>query len=606
MKILGISSNYHDASAALVIDGKVVAAAAEERFTREKHDPSFPNFAINFCLSQAKLNKSEIDFVAYHEDPITKFSRNLSSSMIRWPNSLGTFIHSMSEMITAGFWIRHTIAKNLDIHPRKVKYISHHLSHAAHSFLTSPFEKSVIVTLDAVGEWTSTGIFVGNKNSVKSIIEPLEVVPFPSSLGLVYSAFTGFLGFKVNSSECSTMALAAFGKPTYANEIRKIIKLLPEGLFKIDLSYFDFSKVDGLPLTEKFIKNFGKPRNYKNKLPFSCFGTNELEINSEDQRFADIAASIQLITEEAVLHVVERAKKLTGAENLCISGGVALNCVANGKILSKSGFKNVYCPPDPGDGGGAMGAALYLSMAKGDLEGNSLITPFMGENPDLVNFNEMMEEIDPANWHRYTKLAVKPLKKNELKVFKFQNQEELIKKTADLIQSKKMIGWVQGRFENGPRALGARSILIDPSDQELAMKLSTQVKLRANFRPYACSLTIEEAKKTIEFPDGEVPLLAKWMLCNLPVTKYGQGKIQAAMHIDFTTRPQVVYEDENKIYYELLKELGRRTGFEGVLNTSFNEAGMPIVNTPTEALISFARTSMDALVIGNFVIEKIQ
>jgi carbamoyltransferase len=604
MKILGISSHYHDASAAIIIDGKVVASSAEERFTREKHDPSFPHNAISFCLDQAQIKKEDLDFVAYHEDPITKFTRNLSSSMIRWPWSLKTFLNSMKETVVSGLWIRNQISKSLNIHPRKIIYIPHHLGHASHTFLTSPFDEAAIVTLDAVGEWTSTAIFKGNRQNISNMLVPLETVPFPSSIGLVYSAFTGFLGFKVNSSENSTMALASFGSPIYAEQVRKILKIIPDHLFEVDLDYFDFSKTDSLPLTEKFTATFGPPRNYKEKLTFDCLADHQKNVSTTDQKYADIAASIQLVTEEVVLHVVRQAKKLTGANNLCLAGGVALNCVSNGKLLSTSGFKSIYCPPDPGDGGGAMGAALYLAMAKGDVKENINLSPYMGENHSTSKFEIMLKKIDATRWHRYSKLPLDPQFHSNIKIKKFDNREEMLEHTASLIAHNKIVGWVQGRFENGPRALGARSILINPANIELAKKLSATVKLRSTFRPYACSFTKESAKEMLIFPDNELPLLSKWMLCALQVKPEHILKIRAAMHIDETTRPQVVTIEENEIYFELLKKIGQKTGVEAVLNTSFNEAGHPMVNTPTEALIVFARTAMDALVVENVIIER--
>lgn len=604
MKILGISSHYHDASAALVVDGKVIASAAEERFTREKHDPSFPHNAISFCLEKANLKKDDLDFIAYHEDPLSKFSRNLSSSVLNWPWSLRTFLNSMKETVVSGLWIRNQISKSLDIHPKKIIYIPHHLGHASHTFLTSPFETSAIVTLDAVGEWTSTAIFNGNRFSSTNMLNALEAVPFPSSIGLVYSAFTGFLGFKVNSGENSTMALASFGTPVYAEQIRKILKIVPGKLFEIDLEYFDFSKVNSLPLTNKFLEIFGEPRSFKEKISFDCLLEEQGVISVNDQRYANIAASIQLVTEEVVLHVVSRAKKITGSDNLCLAGGVALNCVSNGKLLSSSGFKNIYCPPDPGDGGGAMGAALYLSMAKKDIHSQIVLTPYLGENHQTASFETMLDKIDPSQWSRYSKIPLQLPYHANIRIKKFQVQEEMLDHVANLISENKIIGWVQGRFENGPRALGARSILINPSNIELAKKLSKSVKLRAAFRPYACSFSPEEAEKILEYPSGQMPLMSKWMLCALKVKPENVYKIRAAVHVDNTTRPQVVFPDDNEVYFKLLKKIGKITGTEAVLNTSFNEAGHPIVNTPTEALIVFARTALDVLVVENIVIER--
>lgn len=608
MNILGISSNYHDSSAALVVNGKVVASGAEERFSREKHDPSYPFFAINFCLERANINTDQIDLVAYHEDPINKFSRNLMSTLVNWPHSRATFVHAMKEVITSGFWIRHEIAKKLNISPRKIVYIPHHLSHAAHTYLTSGFENAAILTLDAVGEWTSTGIFYGDRNNKKECIKPVKLVAFPHSLGLVYSAFTGFLGFKVNSGESSTMALAAFGKPTYADEVRKIIYPVAGGTFETDLSYFDFSQIDGLPLTKKFTDVFGQPRPYKNKLSFSCFPSEatNTQFTQDEVRYANIAASIQLVLEEIVLHLVKLTKDITKSDNLCLAGGVVLNCVSNSKILSSKIFKNVYCPPDPGDGGGAMGAALYLASKKNEVIDHKSFSPFLGQSHNTDQFELMLKDLDPSNWHTFSRLPLKPLKKENIKVSKFSNQDELVEKTADLLANKKIVGWAQGNFENGPRALGARSILIDPSDAELAQRLSKVVKLRAPFRPYACSLTSTAANTALEFPtEHGAPQLAKWMLCALKVKEPFQQKLKGAIHIDKTTRAQIVEPSEQPLYHKLLNAYEKRTGLGALLNTSFNESGFPIVNTPTEAMLMFSRTALDALVIENLLIERV-
>lgn len=603
MNILGISSHYHDSSAATIINGRLVAAAAEERFTREKHDPSFPHLAIEFCLEQANIKAEDIDLVAYHEDPINKFSRNIMSTLVNWPHSRGNFIKAMKEMVVSGFWIRMQISKKLDLPASKVIYIPHHMSHASHTFFTSPFKRAAILTLDAVGEWNSTGIFLGDKTVPE--IKPLEVVRFPHSLGLVYSAFTSFLGFKVNSGESSVMALAAFGKPIYADVVRKVLKIIPNGTFETDLSFFDFSKTDGTPVTEKFIKTFGEPRCFKKKLVFDCL-TSAAQCNPslDEQRYADVAASIQLVLEETVIHLAKRAKQLTGAEDLCLAGGVALNCVANSKLIESKIFNNIYCPPDPGDGGGAMGAGMYLAHKKGEQNTNLNFSPFFGASHTSTELIEMMNYVDPSNWHRFSRIPLEPTKKENIRTSKISNQDELVQKVAGLIKDKKIVGWVQGRFENGPRALGARSILCDPSDLKLAKRLSTQVKLRAPFRPYACSMTHVQAVQSLEFAENKIPLLAQWMLCAVKVKSAFKERLAGAMHVDSSTRVQVVQSDVQPLFHKLLLEYGKLTGCEALLNTSFNESGFPIVNTPVDALIMFSRTNLDVLVIEDVIIER--
>ncbi len=602
MKILGVSANYHDSSAALVVDGKVVAAAAEERFTLMKHDPGFPTHSIDFCLKSYGITADEVDLIAYHESPEVKFSRSLSSAFVNFPYSLGTFLKTMKEHITGGFWLKNDISKKLNVDPRKIVFTPHHLSHAAHAFLTSPFDEAAVLTLDAVGEWTSTGLFLGNKNGAAKSIEPIGVVPFPHSLGLVYSAFTAFLGFKVNDGECSTMALAAFGTPKYQDQVSDILQIQSDGTYLINSQYFDFSQTDSIPVTEKFLNIFGRPREIKESLNFDCFVDQQKDIPAEQQRFADIAASLQLVLEKAILALVLKIQSETGAKNLAIAGGVALNCVANSKIVQSKIFENVYIPPDPGDGGGAMGAALYTALRfDPDYKFSSEpFSPYFGQMDEAVMILPMLEQIRPKTWQAYRRKDLGPAP-GKLKKTQFDKFDELAEKVSEQISSGKIVGWVQGRFENGPRALGNRSILCDPSNIEAARRLSQSVKLRASFRPYAVSLTPLDAEKSFEL---EHSLLERWMQTSCRVKPEYSGKLRAALHVDGTSRIQVCFPEDNSRYNRLLEIHGRRTGLGGILNTSFNEKGFPIVNNSINALVMFARTDMDSLIIDNVMIEK--
>lgn len=602
MKILGISSNYHDASAALVIDGKVISSSAEERFTLQKHDPSFPQFSIDFCLEEAGITSEELDLVVYHEDPHSKFTRSLSSAFTNFPFSVSTFIKAARDMITAGFWVKNEISKYLDLDPDKIITIPHHLSHAAHAFLTSPYEEAAVMTVDAVGEWSATCFFHARKKGESFEIEPIEIVPFPHSLGLVYSAFTGFLGFKVNDGECSTMALASFGKPIFKEEIKKIILLKEDGLYEIDLSYFDFSTDSKLPLTEKFTSIFGQPRSYKNSLPFSSFPNDTKTVTVDDQRYADIAASLQEVLEEAIIGLAHRLKSKVASENLCYAGGVALNCVANKKLIETGIFKNVYIPPDPGDGGGAMGAALFAAL-KYDKAQPQTISPYLGKEYDLKEFVSMLEHVDPKEWFRFSKIKLAPLKKENIKFRIIDSEEALLDYICKSIHENKIVGWFQGRFENGPRALGNRSILCKPDSIEVARRLSTNIKLRAPFRPYACSMTSEEAQKILVRKSVQ---LEKWMQCSFEINESAYQDVKAACHVDRTTRAQVCSELDNPKYWRLLNHYKKYSGRAALLNTSFNESGFPIVAGPLDALVNFARTDLDILVIDNFMVEKIR
>lgn len=603
MKILGISSNYHDASAALVVDGRVVCSSAEERFSYEKHDPSFPDHSIAFCLKQAGLTAQDLDLVVYHEDPMTKFTRSLASSMKKFPFSMTAFVKSARDMISAGFWVKYDISKALNISLSKIIFAPHHMSHAAHSFLTSPFDEAVIVTIDAVGEWCTSCIFKATKVDSTYKIIPLDLVPFPHSLGLVYSAFTGFLGFKVNDGECSTMALAAFGQPTYAEQIRKIISIKEDGTFSVDISYFDFSSDEKLPLTDKFIQIFGQPRSLNEKIEFSSLRKVNVE-SPEQNRYADIAASIQFVLEEVALSYMRRAKVLSECENLCYAGGVALNCVANSKIVDSKIFKNVYIPPDPGDGGGAMGAALYASMLydKANTKPHQ-ISPYLGrEYPDTEKFVDLIKIIDSEKWHKNAIIKMRPVRKESLVIHRFSNRSDMLKFIAEKIYDHKIVGWMQGRFENGPRALGNRSILCRPDSISTAERLSDLIKVRSSFRPYACSITDVEANNLLEIDSD--PQLSRWMQSSFRIKKQHWDVVRAASHIDCTTRAQVVIREENQLYYDLLEEYKKKSGYAVLLNTSFNLQGFPIVASPYDGLMMFSKTDLDIFVFNDVVLSK--
>lgn len=603
MNILGISCNYHDASAALIVNGKVVASSAEERFTYEKHDPSFPSHSIAFCLEQANIKSGDIDLVVFHEDPIVKFTRSLASAFKNYPFSLMPFLKTAKDNIVSGFWIKNEISKALDISPSKISFSPHHMSHAAHAFLTSGLDEAAIMTIDAVGEWCSSCIFKGSKKNGQFSIEPLDIVPFPNSLGLVYSAFTGFLGFKVNDGECSTMALAAFGKPIYESEVKKIIQLQSDGTYKVDVSYFDFSSDERLPMTDKFIQLFGLPRSKDTALQFNSM----LDLNisdAEQMRFAHVAASVQKVFEDAVQAYAERAFNLTGMKNLCYAGGGALNCVANSKIVEKNLFENIYIPPDPGDGGGAMGAALYGAMVKSkDSIAQEKISAYLGQNCRAnEDFKRFLKDISPTQWHLYSNLGLSALKPEEIEVKEYKSDDDLIEVVVGYLMDKKIVGWCQDRFENGPRALGNRSILCRPDCIETAEYLSRKIKLRSSYRPYACSIDQTDADNILDITSE--PKLANWMQSSFKVRENQFAKIRAACHVDKTTRAQVVNATENAKYSKLLQEFKKKFGVAALLNTSFNMQGYPLVSGPYEALLMFAVTHLEIIVIDNLIIRK--
>ena len=599
--VLGISAFYHDASAAIISDGKLLAAASEERFTHLKHDSNFPRFAINYCLESAGIEAQDLDAVVFYEEPHIKFTRVLTSAISGFPKSRSFFCNAMKVWLGSRLWISKQISMDLSIDPSKVLMVPHHLSHAAQAFAGAPSEDSAILTVDAVGEWNCTAIAKGTRDS-NTPIEILESISYPHSLGLVYAAFTGYLGFRPNDGEANIMALSAFGKPEYVNQIRQIIKIDSDGKYSIDESYFNFL-TNGLDLfTSKFIDLFGPPRNSRTNLPFDCLDDHVGDISASDQRYADIAASMQYVLEEALLGLAKRAKKLTGSNNLCIAGGVALNCVAVSKIIDEVGFDQVYIPPDPGDGGSCIGAAWlkYSEIAK---DYRSIhVTPFVGkaypDEPSVTFLNSM----DPTEWAEYAMDNTEPTK--SLKVESYQSFDNLVEDIANEILSGNIVGWLQGGFEFGPRALGNRSILCDPQDLTAVKKLSKIVKKRAHFRPYALSIREEDVPIAFDF-NGKIPLTARWMQMVKPVREEIRPLVRGGIHFDGTTRLQSCSKEENPKYHRLLSEIARYRKVGAIVNTSFNDSGFPIVSGPNDALITFARSSMDILVLNNVIVKKV-
>lgn len=600
MNILGISAFYHDSSATLIQNGAVIASAAEERFSLQKHDSYFPKFAIEFCLEKAGIKISDIDGIFFYENTHQKFTRVLSSSLSQYPKNPSLFSRSMKAWLTTKLWTKETIGKRLGFNSKYIKEMGHHQSHAAQSFFASPFDNAGILIIDSVGEWSSTSLFTANTRT-KDALKERETLDYPHSLGFVYSAFTAFLGFRVNDGECSTMALAAFGKPTYADEVRKIIKISSDGTYRIDTSYFDLYAYEGRPLTEKFFKTFGAPRLAKDPLRWDCLEASQT-LSDNEIRYANVAASIQLVFEEAVIALANRLYKISGSENICLGGGGALNCVSNSKILESTNFKNIFIAPDPGDGGGSMGAA-YLGAAT--LDKNQILhplkNPFLGKAYSEDTTMLMVDHINPDHWIRHREIG--PLQKEGLKLKRLQHEtfETLIPEVVDRLISGQIIGWFQGSFEIGPRALGNRSILIRPDDLSLTRKLSRDVKIRASYRPYALSTTPELAPKFLINPD---PQLSRWMQTSAQVIEEMRPKVSGGIHIDGSTRPQICSDIENAKYHTLISAFFEKTDIPALLNTSFNESGFPLVSSPTEALLVFARTEIDALVINNTIIWK--
>ena len=590
--ILGISAFYHDSAACILIDGKIVAAAQEERFTRKKHDPNYPHNAIEFVLEYANLKLANVDQIVFFEKPFLKFERLLETYVAFAPRGFVSFSKAMPLWIKEKLFQKNLLFNKLKKHDHNFKsdenifFSDHHLSHAASAFFPSPFDEAVILTADGVGEWATTTVAVGKTEN----LEIKKEIHFPHSLGLLYSAFTYYTGFKVNSGEYKLMGLAPYGNPIYEDKVKKLVDLKEDGTFRLDQKYFNYAT--GLTMTnEKFNNLFGqKPRNPQNE--------------KITQFHMDIAASIQKVTEEIMINLAKSIRKEYGIKNLCLAGGVALNCVANGKILEEKIFDNIWIQPAAGDAGGSLGAALALwhidqgnkrsVNSNDDMKGSYLGTEF--------DQDEIESELKTVGAN-----------------FETLKYDELIDKTAELLSNEKAIGWFQGRMELGPRALGGRSILGDPRSDKMQKNLNLKVKYRESFRPFAPSVLREDLSEWFNMNvDSPYMLLVaninsdkKIEMTNEQKKLFGIDKlnikrsdIPAVTHIDYSARIQTVTKDKNKRYYDLISKFKEKTGCPVIVNTSFNVRGEPIVNTPTDAFNCFMGTELDYLVIGNCILDK--
>jgi carbamoyltransferase len=601
-KILGISCYYHDSAAVLLDDGKIVTAAEEERFSRIKHDSGFPEGAIDFCLSEGKVKPKELDFVVFYEKPYVKFERILKQTLATFPQSRKFFLESMREWLTKKLWIRSQIAERLGILSSEVYFSDHHMSHAASAFYPSPFKEAAILTLDGVGEWSVASCGVGKDNK----IEIWKEMRFPHSLGLLYSVFTAFLGFQVNEGEYKVMGMAPYGVPRFIKKIKKIVEIYADGSIKLDLDYFSFHSNPDKNFNEKFIKLFGKPRSkdelfFTEKTGYPRFWgekpKNYIEKAKVNQKYADIAASIQKITEEIILKICNNLYKETGLSNLCMAGGVALNSVANGKIVTETPFKYLWIQPAAGDSGGALGAALYLyHHVLGNKKRIKQEHSFFGKSYSKADVKRAISPLIPKG----QALLITPI--SPITLTEYKNDKLLIKNIAKALTQKKVVGWFEGRFEWGPRALGHRSILADPRDAKMKDVVNAKIKFREPYRPFAPAVLQEKAKDYFEIDDpASGP--AKFMIIVIP-TKKGKEKVIPAVSHEGTSRIQSVDSQTHPRYYQLIKEFGKLTGVPVIMNTSFNLRGEPIVNSPEDAINTFVRSGIDILVMERFVIEK--
>jgi carbamoyltransferase len=593
--ILGISAYYHDSAACLVRDGEIVAAAQEERFSRKKHDPGFPIHAVRYCLKEGGVTLSDLEAIAFYDKPLVKFERLLETYLGFAPVGLRSFVAAMPVWLKEKLFLKKLLTNEIQMIPEdgaKVKappllFGEHHESHAASAFYPSPYESAAILCMDGVGEWATTSAWLGEG----SHITPLWEIPFPHSIGLLYTAFTYYTGFKVNSGEYKVMGLAPYGQPKYVQQIYDhLLDLKPDGTFRLNMEYFDYCT--GLTMTnDKFADLFGAPpREPESKLT---------------QRDMDLARSIQDVTEEVMLRLSRTLHKETGQKNLCLAGGVALNCVGNGRILREGPYDQMWIQPAAGDAGGALGAALsawhqFLENPRSpspecDTMQGSLLGPSFSDD----EIEAYLKSIDAP----YERLS----------------EDDLFDRVADVLASEQVVGWFYGRMEFGPRALGARSIIGDARSPEMQSVMNLKIKFRESFRPFAPSVLRERVAEYFEM-DADSPYMllvapvqearrtpvtdAQKDLWGIDLLNVPKSDIPAVTHVDYSARVQTVHEDSNRPYYRLLKAFEAKTGYGVIVNTSFNVRGEPIVCTPEDAYRCFMRTGIDVLVLGNCVLEK--
>ncbi len=586
MIIIGISAFYHDSAACLIKDEKIIAAAQEERFTRKKHDAGMPLNAIRYCLKEAGVSISDVDYIAFYDKPFLKFERILETYLHYAPAGISSFIKAIPLWINEKLWIKEVLHKELN-YEGQLLFPEHHESHAASAFFPSPFKTAAFLTTDGVGEWTTTSFGTGAGNTIELMAE----IKFPHSLGLLYSAFTYYTGFKVNSGEYKVMGLAPYGNPVYAGKIKEhLIDIKQDGSFRMNMDYFNYGA--GLTMTnKKFDELFdGPPRKPESKLT---------------SREMDLARSVQDVTEEIMLLMSRHIRKETGEKNLCLAGGVALNCVANGKILREKIFDDIWIQPAAGDAGGALGAALYTWYkylgnkrevpVKGDMQKGSYLGP-------EFNDEDIQEFLDSSgiSYEKY-------------------DYNSMLDKASSLLSEEKILGWFSGRMEFGPRALGGRSIIGDARSPKMQSKMNLKIKFRESFRPFAPAVLEEKVSDyfEIEVPSPYMLLVAdvkanrrikmteeQEKLFGIEKLNILRSDIPAVTHIDYSARIQTVSAETNKPFYDLIKKFDEKTGCAVIVNTSFNVRGEPIVCTPQDAYRCFMRTDMDYLVLGNFIIDK--
>jgi carbamoyltransferase len=571
MNVLGLSFYYHDSSAALVRDGVLVAAAEEERFSRVKHDSGFPELAIAFALKTASLTIHDVDYVVFYEKPFVKFERMLLTAMSTFPRSSAVFRESMQRWISDKLWIKSIMSRKLEIPTSKILFAEHHVSHAASSFFTSPYKEAAILTVDGAGEWTTSTMGMGRDRK----IEILKEIRFPHSLGLLYSAFTAYCGFEVNEGEYKLMGMHPYGKPRFVDKIYEIIDVADDGSLWHDMRYFAYHFSPDTTLNKAFGEHFGRPARDP-----------KLGDKSLDPYYCDMAASIQKVTEEIVMKMARHAHAITGSKRLVMAGGVALNSVSNYKIMRDGPFEDVYILPAPGDDGGSVGAAYWAyNHVLDQPRGPALDHAYLGSEYSDAQIEEF-------------------LNKYSIAFEKIEDDEAFFDRAARLLVDGNVCGWFRGRFEFGPRALGARSIIADPRRAEMKEKLNATIKFREPFRPFAPSVLEERANEFFEIPEAERHFPARFMLYVAPVRVEKRAVLPAITHEDGSGRLQTVFKETNPAYHGLIRRFGELTGVPVIMNTSFNLKGEPIVESPAHAFNTFSLSGMDYLFLNNYVIGK--
>jgi carbamoyltransferase len=576
MKILGISAHYHDSAAALVVDGVPVCAVQEERLSRRKHDAGFPIHAIEWCLDRANLEPDELDAVVFYERSMLKFERILTCALRAFPRSWRSFPQAIKNTLGEKVWVRGIISSHLGVPRRKILFTDHHASHAAAAFLTSPTPRAAILTADGVGEWATLTIGHGERRpDGTTAIALRREIRFPHSLGMLYSTFTAYLGFAVNEDEYKVMGLAAYGRPTLIDRVCKLIRPTPDGAFALAPEYFEFQTTAGRSYSAKFEDLFGPARQRYDPLDLDT---------SEGQHYADCAASVQRVLEDTLVDITRQLQRETGLRDLCFGGGVALNGVANARILAESGFDRVFVPPAPGDAGCALGAALYADRIYfGNPDRDIADHPFWGPEVD----GDELERAAAEDGQRVERL----------------DDAAVIERAADELAAGRIVGWMDGACEFGPRALGHRSILAAPHARGMRERLNRDIKRREVFRPFAPVVTSEAVNRYFDVPPGGVRL-ARFMSGVFPVRTEWRPQLAAVTHVDGSARVQVLEREMAPRLYALLDAYGRRTGIPVLLNTSFNVAGEPIVTRAVEGYSTFRRCGIDLLVAGSTLVMK--